>query len=63
MTVYANDVAKTKSSALNKAKEMRHYYKPYYKSVTVKVKKLTPLDHKRDNNLKGYTYHIQGKLL
>jgi hypothetical protein len=59
MTGLINDVAKTKASASNKVKKHQEFYKPYFKSVTANVTKITPLMKQRDSNLKGYSYYIQ----
>jgi len=54
-----NEVAKTRASALKKAKELKKHYGPYYGKATTKIRKITPLMKSRDGGLKGWSYHIQ----
>ena len=62
MTIIINDFAKTKAEANKKVKKLREGYKQFYKTIHIEVSKFTPLEHKRDKNIKGYKYHISAKL-
>ena len=62
MPVTINDFAKTKVEANKKAKKLLEGHKQFYKTCNIEITKFTPLEHKRDKNIKGYKYHISAKL-